>query len=36
MDTFKERQLLEDMYARGRPPWAVWRTGPRIQKDRPT
>ena len=29
MDTFKERQLLEDMYARGRPPWEVWRNGPR-------
>jgi glucose-1-phosphate cytidylyltransferase len=25
MDTFKERQLLEDMYSRGRPPWEVWR-----------
>jgi len=30
MDTFKERQLLEDMYARGRPPWEVWRNGPRV------
>ena len=30
MDTFKERQLLEDMYARGRPPWEVWRNGPRL------
>jgi glucose-1-phosphate cytidylyltransferase len=29
MDTFKERQLLEDMYAKGRPPWEVWRNGPR-------
>jgi glucose-1-phosphate cytidylyltransferase len=25
MDTFKERQLLDDMYARGQPPWEVWR-----------
>lgn len=24
MDTFKERQLLEDMYSRGKAPWAVW------------
>jgi glucose-1-phosphate cytidylyltransferase len=24
MDTFKDRQLLEDMQARGRPPWEVW------------
>ena len=32
MDTFKERQLLEDMYARGRPPWEVWRNGPRVEK----
>lgn len=25
MDTFKERQLLEDMYARGETPWEVWK-----------
>lgn len=25
MDTFKERQVLEDMHARGNPPWEVWR-----------
>jgi glucose-1-phosphate cytidylyltransferase len=25
MDTFKEKQLLEDMYGRGQPPWEVWR-----------
>jgi glucose-1-phosphate cytidylyltransferase len=25
MDTFKEKQLLEDMYARGRTPWEVWK-----------
>jgi glucose-1-phosphate cytidylyltransferase len=25
MDTFKERQLLEDIYASGHPPWEVWR-----------
>ena len=27
MDTFKERQLLEDIYSRGRAPWEVWRKG---------
>jgi glucose-1-phosphate cytidylyltransferase len=25
MDTFKEKQLLEDMYARGTTPWEVWK-----------
>ncbi len=25
MDTFKERQLLEDMYSRGETPWEVWK-----------
>jgi glucose-1-phosphate cytidylyltransferase len=25
MDTFKERQLLEDIYSRGQPPWETWR-----------
>jgi glucose-1-phosphate cytidylyltransferase len=25
MDTFKERQLLEDMYSQGHPPWEVWK-----------
>ena len=25
MDTFKEKQQLEDMYARGERPWEVWR-----------
>jgi glucose-1-phosphate cytidylyltransferase len=24
MDTFKDRQLLEDLYNRGNPPWEVW------------
>lgn len=28
MDTFKEKQLLEDMYARGRTPWEVWKPAP--------
>jgi glucose-1-phosphate cytidylyltransferase len=26
MDTFKEKQQLDDMYARGEVPWEVWRT----------
>jgi glucose-1-phosphate cytidylyltransferase len=25
MDTFKERQELEDLYSRGNPPWAAWK-----------
>ena len=24
MDTFKERQYLEDLYAQGNAPWVVW------------
>jgi glucose-1-phosphate cytidylyltransferase len=28
MDTFKEKQMLEDMYARGHVPWEVWKNGP--------
>jgi glucose-1-phosphate cytidylyltransferase len=27
MDTFKERQLLEDLYGNGRAPWMVWNGG---------
>jgi len=26
MDTFKEKQSLEDLYNSGRPPWEVWRS----------
>lgn len=26
MDTFKEKMTLEEMYARGKAPWEVWRT----------
>lgn len=26
MDTFKERQLLEDLYGKGQPPWELWRS----------
>jgi len=25
MDTFKEKQLLEDLYTRGQVPWEVWK-----------
>jgi glucose-1-phosphate cytidylyltransferase len=27
MDTFKDRQQLEEIYARGRAPWEVWNGG---------
>ena len=26
MDTFKEKQQLEELYSRGNAPWEVWRT----------
>jgi hypothetical protein len=26
MDTFKDKQLLEDMHASGNVPWQVWKT----------
>jgi glucose-1-phosphate cytidylyltransferase len=29
MDTFKDRQQLEDMYTRGEAPWEVWKTAQR-------
>jgi hypothetical protein len=25
MDTFKDKQLLDDLYEGGHPPWEVWR-----------
>jgi glucose-1-phosphate cytidylyltransferase len=28
MDTFKDKQLLEDMYSRGKAPWEVWKNAP--------
>jgi glucose-1-phosphate cytidylyltransferase len=31
MDTFKERQHLEDLYEKGRAPWEVWKGGRRIE-----
>ena len=33
MDTFKDKQRLEDMYSRGDAPWEVWRT-PAERKER--
>lgn len=27
MDTFKDKQLLEDLYTRGQVPWEVWKNG---------
>ncbi len=32
MDTFKEKQALEDMYSRGRTPWEVWKP-PAVPRD---
>lgn len=28
MDTFRDKQLLDDMYAKGNPPWELWRRAP--------
>ena len=28
MDTFKERQELEDVFTRGNAPWAIWNSQP--------
>jgi glucose-1-phosphate cytidylyltransferase len=28
LDTFKDKQLLEDLYSRGQVPWEVWKTQP--------
>ncbi len=28
MDTFKDKQLLEDLYTRGQVPWEVWKSPP--------
>jgi glucose-1-phosphate cytidylyltransferase len=33
MDTFKDKQRLEDMVARGDTPWKVWKESPAIQED---
>lgn len=34
MDTFKEKKLFDDMYARGEKPWAVWENYDRTSIDR--
>ena len=31
MDTFKDKQQLDDMYATGNAPWEVWKPGWRAQ-----
>jgi glucose-1-phosphate cytidylyltransferase len=33
MDTFKEKQILDDVYARGKSPWAVWNQEPAAQDE---
>jgi glucose-1-phosphate cytidylyltransferase len=33
MDTFKDKQQLDDMYARGETPWAIWRPRAREEKE---
>lgn len=30
LDTFKEKQMFDDMYARGETPWAVWKNNKRL------
>src|SRR5262249_50519201 len=35
MDTFKDRQILEDVYNRGEAPWEVWKTSKRNGHDVP-
>jgi glucose-1-phosphate cytidylyltransferase len=35
MDTYKEKQMLDDMYERGDTPWAVWEKRTRMISDAP-
>jgi glucose-1-phosphate cytidylyltransferase len=35
MDTFKDKQLLEDMYSRGHVPWEVWKNQVQPRSDTP-
>jgi len=30
MDTFKDKQTLDDIYATGRAPWQVWNQVPKL------
>jgi glucose-1-phosphate cytidylyltransferase len=34
MDTFKDKQRLDDMYARGETPWMLWQADPGAEKSR--
>lgn len=34
MDTFKDKQILDDMYAKGKTPWAVWNNSGRNKSER--
>lgn len=34
MDTYKEKQMLDDMHAAGNTPWEVWRTDRNVQPER--
>jgi glucose-1-phosphate cytidylyltransferase len=33
MDTFKEKQQLEDLYTRGNAPWEVWKPSPEYRPE---
>ena len=35
MDTYKEKQRLDDMHVRGITPWEVWKNAPLVESDRP-
>jgi glucose-1-phosphate cytidylyltransferase len=35
MDTFKDKQLLEDLYSHGQVPWEVWKTQPEVGRAAP-
>lgn len=35
LDTFKDKQLLEDLYSQGRVPWEVWKSSPQMPVDGP-
>jgi glucose-1-phosphate cytidylyltransferase len=36
MDTFKDKQQLDDLYAQGAAPWEVWKTAARTAQARPS
>ncbi|MFB2897992.1 glucose-1-phosphate cytidylyltransferase [Aerosakkonemataceae cyanobacterium BLCC-F50] len=33
MDTLKEKMMFDEMYAKGRTPWAVWESSPKFEKN---